>query len=235
MIPKYYDIQILFFYLVTQPCGRLLIRFTRHPEYLEVGRPVIMTWAGYAKAVGHVHALHDLVSLDVDSNTSCKLQSDGQLTTADPVSGLVSKTWTICDAPSPGNSTLVDQLAFFFSEPECDLDEFRSTEFDMFSSSLGDHYCIISPAESDKWQLSASKAKAASPVTVPSQIDSIKGSLDSYQPQSSKETTKKLDANCPTTNTVTPEQVRNTASVSAASKSTSHKRGKRRRRRKRRG
>lgn len=220
-----------------QPCGRLLIRFTRHPEYLEVGRPVIITWAGYAKAVGHVHALHDLVTLDVDSSSSCKLQPDGQLATADPVSGLLSKTWTICDTPSPENSTLVDQLSFFFSEPECDLDEFRSTEFDTFSSSLGDHYCRSPPAESDKWRLSVGRTKAASPVTVSSPIDNIKRSLDQYQPQTSKETTTKLDANCPTsiTTTTNPEQVRNTASVSAASKSTSRKRGRRRRRRKRRG
>ncbi|KAF5400607.1 GTP-binding protein 2 [Paragonimus heterotremus] len=39
---------------------RLRIRFTRHPEYVDVGRQVILTWAGCAKAVGRVAALHEL-------------------------------------------------------------------------------------------------------------------------------------------------------------------------------
>ncbi|KAF8567194.1 hypothetical protein P879_08916 [Paragonimus westermani] len=39
---------------------RLRIRFTRHPEYVDVDRQVILTWAGCAKAVGRVVALHEL-------------------------------------------------------------------------------------------------------------------------------------------------------------------------------
>ncbi|KAA3678557.1 uncharacterized protein DEA37_0014792 [Paragonimus westermani] len=39
---------------------RLRIRFTRHPEYVDVDRQVILTWAGCAKAVGRVVALREL-------------------------------------------------------------------------------------------------------------------------------------------------------------------------------
>ncbi|KAF6775676.1 hypothetical protein AHF37_04771 [Paragonimus kellicotti] len=39
---------------------RLRIRFTRHPEYVDVDRQVILTWVGCAKAVGRVVALCEL-------------------------------------------------------------------------------------------------------------------------------------------------------------------------------
>ncbi|THD28573.1 GTP-binding protein 2 [Fasciola hepatica] len=208
---------------MNQSCGRLFIRFTRYPEYLEVGRPVIITWVGCAKAVGRVHSLHDLVTPDTPCNSECKLQPGGQLTTS--VSSPVPEKCAIFSPTSYTYSTVVDQLAFFLSEPECDAYESRYACFDAISSSLGDHHCGVR-AESSQQCLSTATA-----ATIILPDANLKHSADSENSQScSQTTTKKLHTTSPAS--ANSEQIKNVPSVSE-SKSTSRKKGRRRRRRKR--
>ncbi|CAL8088662.1 unnamed protein product [Calicophoron daubneyi] len=59
--------------------AHIAVRFVRRPEYLEVNRRIILTWASCAKAVGYISSLRDLVTrerpfscsnLDVDGTKS---------------------------------------------------------------------------------------------------------------------------------------------------------------------
>ncbi|KAG5445420.1 GTP binding protein [Clonorchis sinensis] len=107
---------------------RLHVRFTRHPEYLEVGRQIILTWAGCAKAVGSVVGLDDLVPCPINPDpyvcwldVQAQLRATGetnlmeldQLSTADPIEPHLSEVPQGGDMMEP-----VDTLQFRFASTD---------------------------------------------------------------------------------------------------------------------
>ncbi|VDP74380.1 unnamed protein product [Echinostoma caproni] len=209
--------------------GTLLIRFTRHPEYLEVGRRVILTWAGYAKAIGYVRSLHELCTPDSDAQNACMLQPDGRLTTTnttDPPSPDFERYTSPTPMPIPSHFAMIDQMSFFLSESECDNDaELKSACWSMLSSSLGCH----SGMRKHSKRYSNSILSATIPSTDVSQ-HAVQSDVIPSKPINAdqSEVDHSLGEN--------PDHTQNSESVSS-SKCSSRKRGphRRRRRRKRRG